>query len=376
MSLVFKVLGILLISVALAIGIVLLLNWSIGSSWGWLPFINGDLSEPKIESFVPPAPGSSGPYISHTYEWKYEQASTWPLGGTTHSFSLTLNAPQQLYDWYRGLERVPDPNYSVYVSNPSDDQFLQTVADELSRLAHEKGFNSDETLVNFVASFGQAGGAMSYQLEGAEGEYPKYPLETLADGGGDCEDTSILLAAILELMGRDVVLINFPPASDAEAGHMGVGVVGQLSGTHFSYNSKSYYYLETTNSTYRVGVMPEEYKTTSATLYALEPIPLLKFYGQYSWKTVENVVHHDRTVTLNMTVRNWGTAATEGAYVQASYDEQHWQQSDYFNLNMGDESSNIQVKVTVPQGQNEIAVHLIYNGITVDQAEVDLQKTS
>jgi hypothetical protein len=155
-----------------------------------------------------------------------------------------------------------------------------------------------------------------------------------------------------------------------------VGVVGQFSGSHFSYNSKDYYYLETTNSTYHVGVIPEEYKTTSATLYRLESTPLLKFYGQYSWKTVENVVHHDRTVTLNMTVRNWGTAAAEGACVQASYDEQHWQQSDYFNLNMGDESSNIQVKVTVPQGQTKIAVHLIYNGITVDQAEVDLQKTS
>ena len=46
-------------------------------------------------------------------------------------------------------------------------------------------------------------------------EYPRFPYETLYDNGGDCEDTSILVSAMLRELRYGVALLHFP-------GHMAV----------------------------------------------------------------------------------------------------------------------------------------------------------
>ena len=40
-------------------------------------------------------------------------------------------------------------------------------------------------------------------------EYWKYPAETFWDGGGDCEDSSILYCTLMKAMGYDTALIVF-----------------------------------------------------------------------------------------------------------------------------------------------------------------------
>jgi hypothetical protein len=57
-------------------------------------------------------------------------------------------------------------------------------------------------------------------------EYPRYPIETLVDKGGDCEDTAILAASIIRGMGYGVVLLVFPKTADSP-GHCAVGVAGE-----------------------------------------------------------------------------------------------------------------------------------------------------
>lgn len=383
---VLKIVGLVLILAAFAalvVTILMLLGWSLNVP-DWVPFLSDlDNSEPTTEMFVDPPPGDWENYVSRTYEWEYVEGDG-PFA-TTHSFELTLSIPEELYLYYKGLERAPTPDYSIYVTHPTDDAFIQTIADRLRDEANKKGFDSGET-VEFAASFVQDSGCIAYALEGREGEYPKYPLETLWEKQGDCEDSSILLAAILQLMGYDAVLVNFPPTGDEDAGHMGVGVAGNFSGTYYRYDDTRYYYLETTDL-WNLGEIDDEYRNRQATVYALDAIPMLKFYIQelpnklFVWTISESILGGgSRDVTIMMTVRNWGTAAAENAYVRASYDGEHWFPADYedsyFNLEAGEQISDLQIELTVPGGDNDIDVQVIHDGKVYDPAEINLEPES
>jgi|TARA_B100001964_G_C14231998_1_gene600492 predicted nucleic acid-binding Zn ribbon protein len=73
-------------------------------------------------------------------------------------------------------------------------------------------------------------------------EYPKFAIETIIDEKGDCEDTSFLMASILEALDIDTILFDLP-------GHMAVGVYcNSCSGTYYTYKGRDYYFLETTGA--------------------------------------------------------------------------------------------------------------------------------
>jgi predicted transglutaminase-like cysteine proteinase len=87
-------------------------------------------------------------------------------------------------------------------------------------------------------------------------EYWRYPVETLVEKKGDCEDTAILFASILDALGYEVVLLFY--ILDNETGHLSVGIhLGDGYGEFIEDNSgKRYYYCETTNSMYQIGEIP------------------------------------------------------------------------------------------------------------------------
>ena len=94
-------------------------------------------------------------------------------------------------------------------------------------------------------------------------EYVRYPVETLVDGCGDCEDKSVLLAAILHEMNIDFVLLMAPD-------HMAVGVNYEPhnGATGFMFNGKKYYYAETTEIDFKIGQVP-----TNVALDRIEVLP-------------------------------------------------------------------------------------------------------
>ena len=95
------------------------------------------------------------------------------------------------------------------------------------------GLNDDE-YVELMAAYVQS---MTY--ESPEGEQtPRFPVETIVEGKGDCDDTSILLAGLLEREGYDTVLLYFE-----EENHMAVGVRGPGAG----FMATGYEYIETTD---------------------------------------------------------------------------------------------------------------------------------
>jgi len=74
------------------------------------------------------------------------------------------------------------------------------------------------------------------------------------DGGGDCEDTSILFATIVLILNYSAIFIS-PP------NHLAVGVWGKdLHGSYYTFNSRTYYYCETTGENRKIGDLPDEYQ--------------------------------------------------------------------------------------------------------------------
>jgi len=97
-----------------------------------------------------------------------------------------------LYDYYSNLNRPYTNDYSLYVLNPHDDKYLND---------YFKNMTFDEILF-FCQN-------IPYKSEGIDIEYPKYPIETIVDNCGDCEDKSILCANIFNLFGYNISLVRF-----------------------------------------------------------------------------------------------------------------------------------------------------------------------
>lgn len=141
--------------------------------------------------------------IVRTYSWEFE-SSTW---------RWTLRFDERAYRFFKSLPRVDA--LCLYATNPYDDRFLEGLVNALESAARRAGYGKRKT-AEFVVSFVQHLPYTPDRVATGYDEWPKYPLETLIEGG-DCEDTSVLMAALLRQMGYDVVLFLLPR-------HVAVGV--------------------------------------------------------------------------------------------------------------------------------------------------------
>lgn len=85
-------------------------------------------------------------------------------------------------------------------------------------------------------------------------DYTKYPLETLVENNGDCNNVAVLLASILRAAEMDVIILLVETRDGA---HVMVGIAlpeplndlfefGRDSYWYYEYNGKKYYLLELT----------------------------------------------------------------------------------------------------------------------------------
>ncbi len=123
--------------------------------------------------------------------------------------------------------------------------------------------NDDEevanALLNFVQDKGEFEPSLHYISE--EDDMPKYPIETICEGGGDCEDLTILYVSLLESLGFDTILIVIP-------GHCFAGVALDSAptwgdGWFLTYEGTDYYTCETTTEGWRVGDLPDSSQVDS-----------------------------------------------------------------------------------------------------------------
>jgi hypothetical protein len=191
-------------------------------------------------------PSGGGDYYKKTVQWTHD--------GLSYQTQFGIHEDKYLY--YKNQERTFCCGDWYKYATPNDPT-IQTIAKDIVDVSIATGEQYKHSLaIDFVES-------MVYELDvdyNNRDEYPKYPIETIIDGKGDCEDTSFLMASVLEALNIDTVLLVFP-------GHVAVGVwCEDCTGGYFEHNSRKYFYLETTGyaGNWEVGWVPLEYEGTSA----------------------------------------------------------------------------------------------------------------
>ncbi len=194
----------------------------------------------------------------------------WSVDGESYTYSLDILYSDVVY--YRDYYDVSQKQQDIYNDHQRDrtfvtyeDKYIQQIATDFGTMTEGM---TDLERVNFLLAFSQCLGYEDDSVYMGYEEYWKFPLETLYDHGGDCEDTSILLASLAEAMGYDTALLLFP-------GHMAAGIhidgdYPDLNGFYLRSNpDKVYYYCETTSTGFTVGQIPSSVDTENTTMVVI-----------------------------------------------------------------------------------------------------------
>ena len=194
-----------------------------------------------------------------TYNFGYLKSYSWKFNNV--DYQISYNFDPTTYSFYKSQPHLIK-EYEDYISFVTIDELaIIEIGLKLREISQEKGFDN-LTEVNFVMSFTQSLKYSEDNVTSGVGEYPRYPIETLIDQTGDCEDTSALLISLLESLGYEAAMILIPEAWDGY-GHAAVGVsIEGASGVNYILNEKqdnevSYYYAETTAPGWKLGEIPD-----------------------------------------------------------------------------------------------------------------------
>lgn len=188
-------------------------------------------------------------YKDIIYKWEY------PVG--VRAWEYKLEIPIETVNYYKSIDRNDIDGYSYYVTHEADDEYLYTLANQFKATGKKENLSEFDT-INLAVSFVQSLEYVPDDIGTGFDDYPKFPLETLYDEGGDCEDSSILLASLLRELGYGTVLVLFD-------NHMGVGAIASEP-ANFKYEGNNYHYIETTNTGWAIGQLPTELKRKQITI--------------------------------------------------------------------------------------------------------------
>ena len=188
-------------------------------------------------------------------------SQTFPFENTKVSISFPVNVSilegtrntgkvTSIYDNYSDSLWIAD-GYRAMVKDPAQDQIFSDLLKELNKVRLLQGLSDDEYL-ELMAVYVQ-----SLRYESLEQNPAKFPVETIIDGAGDCDDKSLLLAGLLAREGYSVALLSFGPEA-----HMAIGV----GSYDYLYKKTGYAFIETTNYSF-VGV-PTDTLGDNLTLYS------------------------------------------------------------------------------------------------------------
>jgi len=293
---------------------------------------------------------------------------TWEYGGI--DWEWEANISQQLYQTLRNKPRprIENCNYSVYVTHSLDDIFFQNLASAFNAEGGNLGYTTYQ-MVELAVLFVQTI-PYSYDIDstGRE-EYPRYPIETMVDGTGDCEDHAILLAELLRSMNYDAILL-FYSGESGEREHMAIGVAdtGNMYGTYYNHNGKRYFYVETTNTGWEIGDVPEEFKCPAYT-WELVPVPVVG-WERYHWPAFTG------TLPLELTIYNDGTAPALGVTVWAKLDagnNTNWSQAEITVDIPPEETRTVTLNLKAPNQPvyTRVVFRISYGGYLVDEGYSD-----
>lgn len=204
-----------------------------------------DLSDSPSYPSVTTEP-SSADNSQHTFTFPFSGKNTTviiPVDIALYNGAQAADKNAYLLPGIPDEEWVPD-YYRAFITEPAHDAWFNSVLTSLRNARPDITPGSDE-YADYLTAFVQN---IRYMITGGLGN-PKFPIETIADEEGDCDDKSILLAGLLFREGYNVSLFYLE-----DANHMAVGIAGPAC----AYHGTGYGYLEATSPRY-IGTSPGDY---------------------------------------------------------------------------------------------------------------------
>jgi len=304
-----------------------------------------------------PAPAAN-PYagtevIHKSFEWTY-----WRF--EDHTWTWSIDIPTELYQRYRTMPRPQTSDYVLYAADEGDEAIIADLAQTLSAQADELGLEPYEK-VHFIAAFvQQLAFTLDVDTTGFD-DYARYPIETLVDEGGDCEDTAILLGKIMSALDYDVVLVRFPT-------HIALGVLEgpKYAGTYFPYHEGKYFYLETTGEAGRLGIVPPEYQGLPAFIFDFTARPIIV----HTWTGSPDGAAY----AVDVEIENRGTGPIEDCHIQAGFDAGNdliWSavDSEPFDLAPGEKLGLRLLLTPPPVLHTRLLVFIVHDGLAIDTSQ-------
>jgi hypothetical protein len=175
--------------------------------------------------------------------------TTYPFQDRTATVSVTVNG--SVYEAAKRADKsvtvignisentwIPE-SYRAMINDPAQEPLYTDLLTVFREIRVDENLDNDEYL-ELIAVYVQSLG-----YETLEETPAKFPVETVVDQAGDCDDKSLLLAGLLSREDYSVALLSFGPEK-----HMAVGIESE----ECPYGNTGYLFLETTNITY-IGVV-------------------------------------------------------------------------------------------------------------------------
>ena len=147
-----------------------------------------------------------------------------------------------------GGDNIDGRVYAEYGVNDPHREYIKELMGKLKELFEESiapVHGNERRFAEFLLHFVQSGMQYEKDPRNKNSDWPRFPTETLAKGGGDCEDSSILYMELLRFAGIDNALFSVPK-------HACVGVDVPMQRTRdggeaviYRWADKNYVYAET-----------------------------------------------------------------------------------------------------------------------------------
>jgi len=202
-----------------------------------------------VEGITQQRPPNTRQTIGKRYVWNFKG----------RSYTVLMIVDIERYNTYDGRER-----YDIPKLVEEGRTALGNLTRAFQNVFRQRREWSKQDRVEFVLSFVQSLPYTHDDVTTGYDEFRRYAIETLIEDGGDCEDTTILVAAILRGLGEKTALIFTP-------GHIALGVSGDFTGASVTYGGTTYYYCETTGTGWGVGILPPSFSGQVEAVVPLAP---------------------------------------------------------------------------------------------------------
>ncbi len=217
--------------------------------------VKGKFSRP-IQDLTDDAPVVGPPdgeddYTRRMLTWTLEGALGPEAKGAVEVYVHTLNAAKKREANPTRMDaKDGTPRFSFFV-NKGRCREVDELAERFKKISVDLRLDKYLEIEMVLSGVQSIEYVTDIQSKGQE-DYWRFPIETLDDGVGDCEDTAILLAAILSAMGHRVCFLTAP-------GHAALGIadVEGMGTAAITKNGIDFLYAETTGEGFRLGELPE-----------------------------------------------------------------------------------------------------------------------